>query len=731
MFIRSIFLFFLLWFTTFLSSAAPSSARELTAVERADTLLARMTLTEKIGQLNQLSKVSPGDEALLRAGGIGSFLNLQGAAETNGIQKIAVEESRLHIPLLLGSDVIHGYRTIFPIPLAEACSWNPELARKTAAAAAAEARAVGINWTFAPMVDVSRDPRWGRIAEGSGEDTFLGSALSAARVHGFQGDDLTAPASVLACLKHYVGYGNAQAGREYHSADMSERTLRETYLPPFKAGVDAGAMSIMSAFNALNGIPASANRFTLTDILRNEWGFRGLVVSDWTSIPELINHGLAADSADAAAKALVAGVDMDMVGKAYANDMERLVREGVVPESVVNEAARRILTVKFAMGLFEHPYTDPALESKVILSPEKIALAREAARESIVLLKNDREVLPLKKDLRSIAVVGPLAADRGGVLGTWSAQGKGDDVVSVLEGIKSAVSPKTKVITAPGCGVTDADTKGFGAAVNAAKQAEMVVAVVGEYGGMSGEANSRADIGIPGVQEDLLRALRATGKPLVVVLMAGRPLAVPWTAENAAALLMAWHLGIQTGNALADILFGEVNPSGKLSATFPRAAGQIPIFYNEENTGRPISEAKTSSKYIDMPNTPLFPFGYGLSYTMFAYSGLKVAPEVIGPWGMVTVTANIRNTGKRAGDEVVQCYLRDEVASVVRPVRELCGFNRIHLEPGETREVQFTLGPEALGFYTADMHFTVEPGTFRVWVAPNSTEGIEGRFAVK
>ncbi len=731
MFIRNGSFLFLLAILVFLSPARISGARALTAAERADTLLVRMTLAEKAGQLNQLSRVSAGDEALLRAGGVGSFLNLHGAAETNRIQKIAVEESRLHIPLLLGNDVLHGYRTIFPIPLGEACSWDPEMARRTAAAAAEESRAMGINWLFAPMVDISRDPRWGRIAEGSGEDVFLGSAMAAARVRGFQGGDLTAPGSVLACLKHYVGYGNAQAGREYHSTDMSERTLRETYLPPFKAGVDAGAMSVMSAFNALNGVPTSANRFTLTEILRNEWGFGGLVVSDWTSIPELINHGLAADSTDAAAKAIVAGVDMDMMGKVYLNNLEKLVRDGVIPESAVNGAVRRVLTVKYAMGLFERPYTDPSLEKKTILSPEKVALARESARESIVLLKNDRDVLPLKKDIRAIAVVGPLASEKNSALGTWSAKGRGEDAVSVVEGIKAAVSPGTKVIAAPGCEITGEDRKGFTPAVDAAKQADVVVAVVGEAGWMTGEANSRSDINLPGVQEELLRALRSTGKPLVVVLMAGRPLTIPWTAENASALLMAWHLGVQSGNAIADILFGDICPSGKLAATFPRSVGQIPIFYNSENTGRPTSESRASSRYIDIPSTPLFPFGYGLSYTKFEYSGLKITPETTGAWGTVTVAANIRNAGKRAGDEIVQCYIRDEAASVVRPVRELRGFTRVHLEPGETKAVQFTLGPEALGFRNTDMQFTVEPGTFRVWVEPNSTEGIEGRFSVR
>jgi beta-glucosidase len=690
---------------------------------RIDSLLARMTLEEKVGQLNLPSvfgPVSPAQLDLVRKGLVGGFLNLDGAQAARDIQRVAMEQSRLHIPLLLGLDVIHGYRTIFPIPLAEAGTWDPEIAEATARSAAREARAAGVNWTFAPMVDIARDPRWGRIAEGSGEDPYLGSLMAAARVRGFQ-------TSILATAKHFAAYGGAEAGREYNTVDVSERTVRDIYLPPFKAAVDAGAGSIMSAFNEIAGIPSSANPWLTNTVLRGEWGFDGLVVSDWTSIAELIPHGIAATRADAGRLALAAGVDMDMVSQIYLDSLPALVQSGRVPITQVDSAVRRILREKLRLGLFEDPNrgvmaTPPPLDRE---------LARRVARESIVLLRNEGGLLPLGANAKTIAVIGPLAADSVAPLGPWHTRGQPGDVVSVLTAIRERAGAGATVLHAAGTGLTDADTSGIAAAVALARRADVTVLVVGEPDSMSGEASSRARLDLPGVQERLQQAVVATGKPVVLVLMNGRPLILSWAAEHVPAIVETWFLGIETGHAVADVLFGDVNPSGRLPVSFPRTVGQIPIYYNAKNTGRPaVAGQHFTSKYLDIPNSPLFPFGYGLSYTSFGYRDLRLRAARLGPADTLVVTVTVANSGTRAGTEVAQLYVRDDVGSVTRPVRELKGFQRVALAPGETRSVEFRVPVRSLAFWDGAMKFVVEPGTFHVFVGSNSTAELDAGFEV-
>jgi beta-glucosidase len=699
---------------------------------RVNDLLARMTLDEKVGQLVQYTGFTEERAQAIRQGRIGSLLNVTGAANTNRVQRIAVEESRLGIPLLFGLDVIHGYRTTFPIPLATAASWDPELVTAIETIAAREARAAGIHWTFAPMVDIARDPRWGRIIEGAGEDPYLGAAMAAARVRGFQGDDVAAPDRILATLKHYVAYGAPVAGRDYNSVDMSERTLREIYLPPYKAGVDAGAGTIMSAFNLLNGVPATANPFTLNRILRGEWGFDGFIVSDWNSVGELIAHGYAADAREAARQALAATIDMDMMGDIYARELAGLVQAGVVPEATLNASVRRVLRAKFALGLFDHPYADPATETAVILREDHVAAARDAARKSMVLLRNEGAVLPLTRTTRSIAVIGPLAADQQNLLGAWHTMGRPQDVVTVLAAVRQRAGAGTTVTYARGASINGSERGGFAEAVEAARNANLAIVVVGEQEQDEGEAASRASLGLPGVQQELIEAVHATGTPVVAIVLSGRPLAIPWLAEHVPAILWGWHPGIQGGNAVADLLWGDVNPSAKLPVTFPRSVGQVPIYYGVDVTGRPRDEAnRFTSKYLDSPNTPLYPFGYGLSYTTFAYDALRLSADTIAPDGTISVSATVRNTGQVAGAEVVQLYVRDLVASVVRPVKELKGFTKILLQPGEQRTVRFDLGPGELGFYDQSMRWVVEPGGFRVWIGPSSAEGLEGSFVVR
>lgn len=706
-----------------------------------DSLLARMTLEEKVGQLAQYTgqwvqdhpEVTAEHLALVRQGRVGSFLNVYGAAYTREIQQIAVRESRLGIPLLFAHDVIHGFRTIFPVPLAQAASWDPETVRRAARAAAAEGAAHGIHWTFAPMVDIARDPRWGRVVEGAGEDPFLGATMAAALVRGFQGDDLEDPLTVLATAKHFVAYGAAQAGRDYNAVDISERTLREVYLPPFQAAVRAGVWSVMGGFHAIAGVPMHAHRRLLRDVLRGEWGFGGILVSDYTAVMELQRHGIAANEADAGALALTAGVDVDMVSGIFQQKLPALVRAGQVPEQLVDEAVRHVLRAKVALGLFEDPYryNDPARERALTLTAEHVALARELARKSIVLLKNQGGVLPLRKDLGRIAVIGPLADDARSALGAWAAAGRPEDAVTVLEGIRRAASPRTRVVHVKGAEVEGADTSGFAEAARAARGADAVVLALGEREDMSGEAASRANLNLPGVQERLARVVLAQGKPTVVLLANGRPLTLPWLAEQAPAILEVWYLGVQMGPAVADVLFGDYNPGGKLPISFPRVLGQVPIQYSHENTGRPPGDDKYTSKYLDVPVTPLYPFGYGLNYTTFAHQRPRLDRNVIGPGDTLTITVDVTNTGSRAGDEVTQLYVRDEVASVAQPVRVLRGFQRIHLAPRETRSVKFRLPAQDLAFWGLDQKWLVEPGWFTVYVGPSSAEGLETRFQLR
>ena len=705
-----------------------TSQRPLNVEQKIEALLARMTLEEKLGQLQQLDGEANGNyrpehRDLARKGMLGSTLNVRGAQRANELQRVAVEQSRLKIPVLFGFDVIHGYRTIFPVPLGEASSWDPAVAERSASIAASEARAAGVHWTFAPMVDIARDARWGRIVEGAGEDPYLGAAMARARVRGFQGRDFSASDKIMACAKHWVGYGAAEAGRDYNTTDMSERTLREIYFPPFKAAVDEGVGTLMSAFNDLNGVPASANSFTLTKVLRGEWKFDGFVVGDYTAVQELIPHGLAANEADAAQLALNAGVDMEMVSRLYNQNGAALLRSGQLSQATVDEAVRRVLRMKFRLGLFERPYADEALERSVIMSQANVSAAREIAARSIVLLKNDREALPLSKNLKSIAVIGPLADDQVDMLGSWSGDGNAADVVTLLAGIKQKVSPGTKINYAKGGEIEGDSTQGFDEAIRAARDSDAVIVAVGESAAMSGEASSRSSLDLPGRQLDLVKALHATGKPIIVVLMNGRPLTINWMAENSPAILETWFAGTQAGNAIADVLFGEVNPGAKLAVTFPRSVGQEPLYYNHMNTGRPPdANNKYTSKYLDAPWTPLFPFGYGLSYTQFRLSNLQLSAPRIRPDGRITVSVEIENVGRLAGDEVVQLYIRDVAGSVTHPVRELKGFQRVTLRPGEKRRLEFLLAPEQLGSYNREMRFVVEPGEFKVMVGNSSAD---------
>ncbi|MGH7547880.1 MAG: glycoside hydrolase family 3 N-terminal domain-containing protein [Gemmatimonadales bacterium] len=717
-------------------AAGPALAQNSPRALQIDSLLARMTLEEKLGQLNLLSvtdnRVSDEQLDLVRQGRVGGFFNLTGAAVTREIQRMAVTESRLQIPLIFGHDVIHGYRTIFPIPLAEAASWDPEAVEAAARVAAREAAAAGLHWTFAPMVDIARDPRWGRIAEGAGEDPYLGSVMAAARVRGFQGADLRAPDAVMATVKHFAAYGGAEGGRDYNTVDVSERTLREVYLPPFRAAVEAGAGSVMTSFNEIAGIPSTANRWLLATVLRREWGFRGFVVSDWTSVEELELHGVATSRADAGKLALEAGTDMDMQSRIYLEELPTLVRARRIPSAVVNTAVRRVLRAKASLGLFEDPYRGASVEREqaVQLTPEHRELARRLGREAIVLLKNDGSLLPLGPRVRTLAVIGPLADDQAATLGSWPGRGEATDAVTPLAGIKGRAG-NLRVLYARGSGITDTSTAGFAEAVTVARQADLALLVLGEAGDMSGEAASRASLALPGAQQRLLEAVHEIGTPVVLVLMSGRPLAVQWAADHVPAIVQAWFLGIETGPALADVLFGDVSPSGKLPVTIPRTVGQVPLYYNHKNTGRPPSVDRYTSKYLDAPVTPLFAFGHGLSYTTFTYRDLRLGAPSIAPGGTLALSVTVTNAGAREGAEVVQLYVHDEVASVTRPVRSLAGFQRVSLQPGEARTVEFTLTPQELGFYGQDMKFVVEPGRFRVFVGGSSVDGVDAGFEVR
>lgn len=709
------------------ASAQPSSSARLD--QRVEELLDRMTLEEKLSQLVQFVPTHAEIEKRLPTGQVGSIFNLGGVEKINAMQRTAMEGSRLEIPVLFGHDVIHGYRTIFPIPLAMASSFDPESAELSARIGATEARADGVRWTFAPMVDIARDPRWGRIAEGAGEDPYLGSVMARAYVRGFQGDDLSDPDAVMACAKHFVGYGAAEAGRDYNSTDMSERTLREVYLPPFKAAVEAGVGTLMTGFNSLNGVPATANPHTLDEILRGEWEFEGFVVSDYTAVEELIEHGIAADLAEASRKAIVAGVDLNMMDGGHAL-LKDEIAAGRLDEEIVNESVRRILRAKFSVDLFVDPYADESRTASVTLTPEHRRAARQVAQKSIVLLKNDESVLPLSAEVRSLAVIGPLADAKRDTLGSWAAHGKPEETVSVIEGIRDAVSDQTRIAMVPGTGVLEGSDDAIESAVEAARDSDVVVMVLGETFDMSGEAASRTSLDLPGRQQELLEAVVATGKPVVLVLMSGRPLTIGWADENVPAIVQAWQPGTEGGHAVADVLFGRVNASAKLPITFPRSVGQIPIYYAHLNTGRPLTDHKYTTKYIDSPNTPLYPFGHGLSYTTFDYRDLELSAPSMTQDGRITVSAVIANTGRRAGDEIVQLYVGDRVASVAQPVRELRGFERVSLRPGEAKRVEFTVTAKDLEFWM-DGKWVVEPGMFDVWVAPSSVGGLEGEFELK
>lgn len=707
--------------------------------KRIDTLLKKMTLEEKIGQLTQYSgdnkATGPvnfkGDHLeLIKAGKIGSMLNIMGTKYTRQYQEAAMQ-SRLKIPLLFGLDVIHGYKTTFPIPLAEAASWDMNLIERSARIAAIEASASGIHWTFAPMVDIGRDPRWGRVMEGAGEDTYLASRIAFARVHGFQGNGLGNLDSVMACAKHFAAYGAAVGGRDYNSVDMSLPQLWDVYLPPFKAAVDAGAATFMNSFNDLNGVPATGNHYLQREILKGRWNYQGFVVSDWGSIGEMIAHGYAADRKDAALKAIMAGNDMDMESSAYRFALAELVTEKQVPIAVVDEAVRRILRKKFELGLFDDPfrYSDPDRENRQMNNPEHREFARQIARESIVLLKNDNRTLPLSKNVGSIAFIGPNVKSKKDNHGFWSVEIPGLDydkfVVSQWEGVRNKVGGDTKMIYAEGCDADCRSTDGFAEAVEAAKQANVVVMSVGERSNMSGEAKSRSNIHLPGKQEDLIKAVMATGKPVVVLINAGRPLVFDWTADNAPAIVYTWWLGTEAGNAIADVLFGDFNPSGKLPMTFPRSEGQIPIYYNHFNTGRPARDENANnyvSAYIDLKNSPKFPFGFGLSYTSFKYSDLKLDKTEMRADGKIAATLDLTNTGKFSGEEVVQLYLHDKVGSLVRPVKELKDFQKVKLAPGETKRLTFTIDKEKLSFFNGELQWVAEPGEFEVMIGSSSQD---------
>lgn len=719
--------------------------------ERVEDLLSQMTLEEKLGQLSQVVMEANSDAIhaeLLRQGRVGAFLPAWGAIGKpelrNRLQRIAVEESRLGIPFLMGFDAIHGFRTVFPIPLGLSAAWEPELFTRTHEVSAFEATAAGIDWSFAPMVDLARDPRWGRISEGFGEDPYLGSLYAAASVKGFQGKDPADRRHVVSCLKHYVGYGAAEGGRDYNTTDISEYNLRNNYLPQFHAGVKAGAMTVMSAFNCLNGVPTSGNRHTLTEILRDEWGFEGFVVSDWASVLELVDQGIAAGPAEAAKLALEAGVDMEMVTSTYIDTLAQQVAAGKVSVETIDRAVRRVLRIKFRRGLFENPYVDESWQNDAFLRPEALALAREAAVKSCVLLKNEGR-LPLPKDGLKIALIGPLVSDRDELLGSWAGFGKGKDVVTLEEGVRAKLGPSAQLTVCRGCDLTTgrrtitktdgsivedpdapADPVGdqeFAQAIEAAEAADVVVMALGEPRGWSGENACRAELGLTGRQEELFNAAVATGKPIVVVLFGGRPMSVVSVQEKAAAVLMAWQPGVQGGHAIADLLFGDAAPSGKLTASFPRSVGQVPVHYNCFNTGRPQYK-----EYRDSTHLPLYPFGHGLTYTTFEYSPVELSSKRLVEGETVTATATVRNTGAREGTEVVQLYIRDVAASRVRPIRELKGFAKITLKPGESRKVSFEIGEEHLGFYDEQGRFLVEPGKFQVWIAKDSASGEPAEF---
>lgn len=734
----------------------PEPAREIPDPQiekKIDSLIALMSLEEKIGQTAQRGtssrvKVLPEElKDAVRKGRVGSMLNVTNRDNVDELQRIAVKESPHGIPLIFARDVIHGYKTIFPIPLGQAATWNPDIVEKGASIAAEEASTNGIRWTFAPMLDISRDPRWGRIAESAGEDPYLTSVMAEAYVKGFQGTDLSAPNKIAACAKHYAAYGAAEGGRDYNGVSLSENLLRDVYLKPFKAAKDAGVATFMSGFNDVNGVPASGNKFLLKSILRDEWRFDGFVVSDWNSVTEMIAHGYCADAREAAFRAANAGLDMEMTSKAYEENLAQLLREGKLNEDQLNEMVRNILRIKFRLGLFEKPYVDRTRDNVVLSQPHLIA-AKEAAIQSLVLLKNDNQILPLSKKISKVAVVGPLADAPHEQLGTWIFDGQAKDSQTPLTALQRYLG-KDKVIFTSGLAFSrDRSTKEFANAIAISKQSDVILFFGGEESILSGEAHSRADINLPGGQEQLILELKKTGKPLVLVILAGRPVTLGNIIDKADAILFAWHPGTMGGPAISDVLFGEVSPSGRLPVTWPRAVGQIPIYYNHNNTGRPAdkktfvqldsipigawqSSLGNNSHYLDLGFTPQYPFGYGLTYTTFKYENLKLSASKVSLGNSITISADVTNEGLRRGTETVQLYVRDLVGDVVRPVRELKGFRRIVLEPGKKETVMFTLHTDDLGFYNQTMKYVTEPGKFKVWIGQHADAGLEGEFEVQ
>lgn len=716
-----------------------ASAQQQSIDQKVNDLLKKMTIEEKIGQLNQYTgdnqatgpiTINPNKQNEIKQGLIGSMLNVIGTKYTRGYQELAMQ-SRLKIPLLFGQDVIHGYKMTFPLPLAEAASWDLAAIELGARVAATEAAASGIHWTFAPMVDIGRDPRWGRVMEGAGEDTYLGSKIAYARVKGFQGNKLGDLNSVMACVKHFAAYGAGVGGRDYNSVDMSERMLWETYLPPFKAALDAGAATFMNSFNDINGIPATGNAHLQRDILKGKWNFQGFVVSDWGSIGEMVAHGYSKDLKEAAYSAITAGSDMDMESNAYRKHLAELVKEGRVSIDLIDDAVKRILRKKFELGLFDDPYrySDEKRAEKALNNPEHRKAAREMAEKSIVLLKNENQTLPISKNAKTIAFIGPMVKEYKENMGFWSVELPEVDynkwIVSQWDGLQNKVGKNTKLLYAKGCEIEGTNKDGFAEAVETAKQADVVILSIGERRDMSGEAKSRSDLHLPGVQEDLVKAVMATGKPVVVLINAGRPLVFNWTADNVPAILYTWWLGTEAGNAIANVLFGDYNPSGKLPMTFPREVGQIPIYYNHFSTGRPAKDENATnyvSAYIDLKNSPKYPFGYGLSYTTFDYSGLKLSSAKIKSNETIKVSFQLKNTGKVAGEEVAQLYLKDKFGSVVRPVLELRDFQKVKLNAGESKTIEFTIDKEKLSFYNDKVEWVAEPGDFEVMIGTSSAD---------
>lgn len=718
---------FLLW-----ACATKSTLQPIPQDDRfIEELLSKMTLDEKLGQMTLFTTdwestgptIRGGYENDIRNGRCGALFNSHTVDFTTRLQKIAVEESRLKIPLLFGYDVIHGYKTMFPIPLGEAASWDLEAIEKSAYVMSKEAAAAGLHWTFAPMVDIARDPRWGRVMEGAGEDTYLGSEIAKARVRGIQGNSFDAADRLVSCVKHFAAYGASAGGRDYNTVDMSERVLREVYLPPFKAALDAGALTVMTAFNEYDGVPASGSKFLLTDILRNEWGFDGFVVTDYTSINEMIEHGVAADTTEAGILAIQAGVDMDMQSAAFQEKVKTGLTDGRINITQIDNSVRNILKIKKKLGLFENPfkYSDKAREKATIMTPEHLEISRDVARKSVVLLKNNG-VLPIKPEKKKILVAGPLANDKDNLIGAWSGSGEARHCISLLEGLQK--HPKGEKINfeyLKGCEIEGQDKSGFEDVLKSAATADVIIFALGEHKDMSGEATSKTMIRIPGVQIELLKALQSTGKPIISVLMNGRPLVLDEVHDHSDAFLEAWWLGTQAGNALADVIFGDYNPSGKLPITFPRHEGQIPLFYSNKNSGRPFDpNSKWTSKYIDMPNTPLYPFGYGLSYTTFKYGPVEANKSAFRSNENITVTVELHNAGNMDGEEVVQLYVRDLLGSVTRPVKELKAFQKLMLKSGQKKKIQFTLNSNDLAFYNKNMVWGTEPGEFDIFIGTDS-----------